>query len=271
MVINHTEMFNGRGAIVEIDGPLDSVSSPGFEDYINKLLARNIVFILFDSGKLEYVSSEGIGLLLFLQRKIYETNGFFVIFNMPDEIMSLYTLLGFDKVFRIAKDRAEAVQVMDRQMELRKKGLKEEPPAAPAEEVTIGPVDSMEPLEEPAPPPKPEEKPEIGPETDAPGPEPAPPGIQQRARIVECANCKSLMRVSRDGDYLCPHCNREFTVKSQEPAKRPVEPAAGSAFGSIIVECKKCKSLIRIKKPGSYRCPDCKTAFKVAEDQTVKF
>ncbi len=271
MVINHTEMFNGRGAVVEIDGPLDGVSSPGFEDYINKLLAREIVFILFDSGKLHYVSSEGIGQLLFLQRKIYERNGFFVIFNMPHEIMALYTLLGFDKVFRIAGDRAEAIQVMDRQMELRKKGLKEEPPASSVEEVTIGPADSMAPQEEPAPLPIIEEKPKIESEAAVPGPGPAPDAARPRERIVECANCKSVTRVSRDGDYLCPRCNREFTVKSQEPAKRPSETVPGSAFGSIIVECKTCKSLIRIKKPGSYQCPDCKTSFRVAGDQTVKF
>jgi len=271
VVINHTEMFNGRGAVVEIDGPLDSVTSPGFEDYINTLLAREVVFILFDSGRLHYVSSEGIGLLLFLQRKIYERNGFFVIFNMPHEIMALYTLLGFDKIFRIAGDRAEAIQVMDRQMELRKKGLKEEPPAASVEEVMVAPAGTAALREEPTAPPKPGEKPGIGSETAVPVPESPTAAAQPRARIVECSNCTSLMRVTSDGDYLCPHCNREFTVKSQEPAKRPSETAPGSAFGSIIVECKTCKSLIRIKKPGSYQCPDCKTYFRVSGDQTVTF
>ncbi len=267
MVINHSEILDNRVAVVEIDGPLDSVTSPGFEEYINKLLDKNILFIMFDSGKMKYVSSEGIGLLLFLQRKISESNGFFVIFNLPHEILTLYTLLGFDKVFRIAGDRAEAIQIMDRQMELREKGL---PMETTAGDVTIGAAAAMEPFTEVSPPPV---KTVSQQKKTADTARDEEMGVDYRpgSRIVECSNCKSLMRVSRDGDYLCPHCNREFTVRSREPVKRPAETAPGSGFGSMIVECKKCKSLIRIKKAGSYRCPDCKTAFSVSADQTVLF
>jgi len=263
VIINHSEIHDNRVAVVEIDGPLDSLTSPGFEEYINRLLERNILFIMFDSGKMKYVSSEGIGLLLFLQRKIYEANGFFVIFNLPHEIMTLYTLLGFDKVFRIAGDRAEAIQVMDRQMELRTKGLRDEPPPepAPAPEVMIAVENKPEPVMEVS----------LQPERPtAPAREEAPAEQRPGTRIVECSHCRSLVRVSRDGNYLCPHCNREFAVKSSGAARRPAEPAAGS-FGSMIVECKTCRSLIRVKKAGAYRCPDCKTAFSVGVDQTVKF
>ncbi len=268
MIINHSEIHDGRVAVVEIDGPLDSLTSPGFEEYINKLLERNILFILFDSAKMKYVSSEGIGLLLFLQRKISEANGFFVIFSLPHEIMTLYTLLGFDKVFRIAGDRAEAIQVMDRQMELRAKGLREEPVPEPAVDEEQVRQEEPEPIEEVSPlSVKPLEE---GRKTAAPVMEEAPAVQRPGTRIVECSHCRSLVRVSRDGNYLCPHCNREFAVKSSEAARRPAEPAAGG-FGSMIVECKTCRSLIRVKKAGTYRCPDCKTAFSVGADQTVKF
>ncbi len=267
MVINHSEIHSNRVAVVEIDGPLDSFTSPGFEEYINKLLDRSILFILFDSGKMKYVSSEGIGLLLFLQRKISEANGFFVIFNLPHEILTLYTLLGFDKVFRIASDRAEAIQVMDRQMELREKGLRDEPLPAPAGDLTIGSDEELESITDVSLPPA---KPAEQKKTAGTGREESPSEQRPGSRILECVNCKSLIRVSRDGAYLCPHCNREFIVKSREPVKRPAETATGG-FDSMIVECKKCKSLIRIKKAGSYRCPDCKTTFSVGTDQTVEF
>lgn len=39
----------------------------------------------------------------------------------------------------------------------------------------------------------------------------------------------------------------------------------------MIIECKKCKSLIHIKKAALYRCPGCKTALSVVVDQTVTF
>jgi len=258
VVINHAEILDNRVAVVDIEGPLDSYTSPDFEDYINQLLGKSIVFILFDAGRMEYVSSEGIGLLLFLQRKISEANGFFVIFNLSNEIMTLYRLLGFDKVFRIADSRADALQIMDRQMELREKGITEElePGPAPA---AVKPA----PEEEPA---APAPAPEVAP---APKPAEAPAESPEGGMVIECRNCKSPNRVYHDGDYICPHCNTEFSVMGRETMKSPSSPA--SDFSSLIVECKKCRSLIIVKKSGSYQCPDCSARFSVGDDQTVVF
>lgn len=258
MVINHTEILDNRAAVVDIEGPLDSYTSPDFEDYVNQLLAKSIVFILFDAGRMEYVSSEGIGLLLFLQRKISEANGFFVIFNLSGEIMTLYRLLGFDKVFRIADSRADALQIMDRQMELRDRGITEEAEPEPAR------VAEKRPAAEKA-----------APSPAAPDVEPAPKPAEASAEaaaggmVVECRTCKSLNRVHHDGDYICPYCNTEFSVIGRETAKSAAAPAAD--FGSLIVECKKCRSLIMVKKSGSYQCPDCGARFSVGADQTIAF
>lgn len=255
MVINHTEIQEKRAAVVEVEGPLDSYTSPDFEDYINQLLDKNILFILFDGGKMDYVSSEGIGLLLFLQKKISEANGFFVMFNVLDEAMTLYRLLGFDKVFRIADSRADALQIMDRQMELRERGIAEGPlPGAAGTAVS--------PVETPAPHAAPEtkEKPVKVPEPDL------------GSSVVECTGCRSLIRIYHDGSYLCPYCNTEITVMNRDTARQTARPSSeNEAFGALVVECAKCRSLIRIRKAGAYKCPDCKTKFTVSEDQTVQF
>ncbi|OHD66055.1 MAG: hypothetical protein A2176_09860 [Spirochaetes bacterium RBG_13_51_14] len=251
MIINHAEILDNRVAVVAIDGPLDSFTSPDFEDYVNQLLAKNILFILFDAGKMEYVSSEGIGLLLFLQRKISEANGFFVMFNLSSEIQTLYRLLGFDKVFRIAESRAEALQIMDRQRELRDRGVS-------------GQVE-----------PQPVEKPAAAPERAYAAPAPERPRSEEQPepgfKIVECAQCGSPMRVAAGGDYLCPSCGAEFTLLNSGVDRRSAGPADSAGFGSLIVECARCRSLIRVKRPGAYQCPDCTARFTVDEDQTVTF
>jgi len=249
VIINHAEILDNKAAVVEIDGPLDSHTSPGFEEYINQILAKNILFIMFDAGKMTYVSSEGIGLLLFLQRKISEANGFFVIFDLPGEILTLYRLLGFDKVFRIAESRADALQIMDRQMELRESGGAEEPvPEA-------GQMPAEEPRR-PEPPAERQDEPEPG--------------------VVKCANCGVPLRVEPGSDYICPNCNTEFSMMQRGAGSGGAEPEAAphvdlTDFGSLIVECVKCKSLIRIKRPGAFRCPDCGTKFFVGDDQTIAF
>ncbi|MBN1495975.1 MAG: STAS domain-containing protein [Spirochaetes bacterium] len=257
MVIKHAEVMDNRVAVVDIEGPLDSYTSPDFEDYVNLLLEKNIVFILFDAARMEYVSSEGIGLLLFLQKKISEANGFFVIFNLQDEIQALYSLLGFDKIFRIVPSRAEALQMMDRQIELRDSGFSDEGDAGEPEEPAV----------EIAVPPAPEAAPRAQPPEAAPvaAEEPAP-----RSKVVACSTCRSQVRVDHDGDYLCPHCGTEFTVTGMDPASRPAT-ATGEGFGPLIVECAQCKGLIRVKKPGAYRCADCGAKFTVSPDLAVKF
>jgi anti-anti-sigma factor len=260
VVIKHTEIQDKRAAVVEIEGPLDSYTSPDFEDYINQLLDKNILFILFDGGKMEYVSSEGIGLFLFLQKKISELNGFFVMFNVSEEAMTLYRLLGFDKVFRIAESRADALQIMDRQMELREKGIADRPQPGTAE--TAMPVIDFaaSTVETPAPAPlKTKEKPVKVPE----------PYLD--SSVVECNNCKSLIRVYHDGSYLCPFCNVEITVMNRDAARQAARPDEAEGFGALVVECAQCRSLIRIRKPGAYQCPDCKVRFSVSGDQTVQF
>lgn len=251
MVINHAEILDKRVAVVEIDGPLDSGSSPDFEDYINQLLIKKIVFILFDAKKMESVSSEGIGLLLLLQKKISETNGFFVIFNLSEEIQTLYQLLGFDKVFRITDTRADALQIMDRQIELRDKGISEPDESAKDTRVSMAATAQHE-MEMSNTHAVPKREPVAGPQV----------------MIVECSHCKSLIRISQDGDYICPHCNNAFTVMNTGNKPVSVAPAMNE---SMIVECTRCRSLVRIKGSGSYQCPDCDARFAVAKDMSVKF
>ena len=262
MVIKHTEILDKRAAVVEVEGPLDSYTSPDFEDYINQLLDKNILFILFDGGTMDYVSSEGIGLFLFLQKKISEANGFFVMFNVADEAMTLYRLLGFDKVFRIAESRADALQIMDRQMELREKGITEEPLPGAAEAAMATADIAAAPVERPAPPAVPEtkEKTVKAPQEDL------------GSSIIECTGCRSPIRVYHDGSYLCPYCNTEITVMNRNTARQSARPASeAEGFGALVVECAKCRSLIRIRKAGAYQCPDCKAKFTVSGDQTVRF
>lgn len=116
--INHTEIGESSSAIIEIEGPLNSDTTPDFDDYINNLVDNNIIYLLIDMLNLKFISSEGIGAVLMIQKNINDKNGLAVFFNMNYEIASLFKLLGFDKVFTIAADRADALNILDRHMEL---------------------------------------------------------------------------------------------------------------------------------------------------------
>jgi len=203
--INHTDIGDGYAAIIEIDGPLNGDSAPDFDDYIQKLTANNIIYLLIDMKNLNFISSEGIGATLMIQKSINEKNGLALFFNLNYEITSLFKLLGFDKVFTIAEDRADALHMLDRHMELYPEELSRQKSEAVEFSDEIFPEEekfatgSIEP--EPVIPPQPDEN-----------------STAFEPFIIECVKCRSLIRVKESGDQLCPYCSAEFTVTDNKQA-----------------------------------------------------
>ncbi len=196
--INHTETIKDKIVVIEINGALSSETSAGFEEYIDQLLANKKVLIIIDARNLEFVSSVGIGAVLYTQKKIMANNGFIVICNLSEEITSLYKLLGFDKVFEIASTKEDAVQIMEKQLELRS-GDQPVDETADAEatyyeEDEAGEIDDYEPVID--------EEEEIA-EFENP-------------IILECPECKCMIRINRIGSYICPDCKAEFSVDEDQ-------------------------------------------------------
>jgi anti-anti-sigma factor len=209
--INHTDIGDNSAAIIEIEGPLNSDSSPGFYDYLNNLMENNYSYLLLDMKDLKFISSEGIGAILMIQKKINEKKGLALFFNLNREISSLFRLLGFDKVFTTAEDRADALHILDRHMELNLSGnfpqqrdIADEPEKFfPDEEISIREIEEDE--SEPV---NPVSSAKSGSHDDA----------TLDPFIIECVKCRSLIRIKHSGDHFCPYCNAEFTVDSDKNA-----------------------------------------------------
>jgi len=209
--INHTEIGEGSSAIIEIDGPLNSETTPDFDDYINNLVENNIIYLLIDMLNLKFISSEGIGAVLMIQKNINDRNGLAVFFNLNYETASLFKLLGFDKVFTIAEDRADAVNILDRHMEL-------SPPGTPSRESSKISGNSRSFFDD---------EPALS-EPVIPGPETfeIPESFDLAEDIIpafepfviECVKCRSLIRIKESGDQLCPFCETGFTVDDEKKA-----------------------------------------------------
>jgi len=209
--INHTDIGEGSAAIIEIEGPLNSDSAPDFDDYVSKLADNNVAHLLLDMRNLNFISSEGIGATLMLQKSINKKNGLVIFFNLNNEISLLFKLLGFDKLLTIASDRADALQILDRHMELFQKETSSQ---NSDEEITekypsfdetssilekdLQEDDSFSVFEDE------EETPESIEEDDS--------------FIIECVKCSSLIRIKESGDQLCPYCSAEFTVTDDKKA-----------------------------------------------------
>ena len=210
--INHIDLGKDSASIIEMGGQLNSESSPDFDEYIDKLLENDVIYMLIDMKKLNYISSEGIGAVLMIQKRISEKNGLAVFFNLNFEVFSLFKLLGFDKVLTIASNRAEALQILDKHIELfpdtnrevhgnknfvfsEQKDKKHEPASL---------------------------------NTELPKPKPSVKEYNEYKEyneinsfenfVIECIRCDSLIRINDFGDHRCPFCDAQFTVTDDKKA-----------------------------------------------------
>lgn len=206
--INHSDIEEGRGAIVEIDGPLNSESSPDFEDYIKKLIENGTVFLLIDFKKLSFISSEGIGAAIMLNKRAAAGNGTAVFCNLNSEVTGLFRILGFNRIFTIAENISEALDILEERMGYRKPERREK---LKTDDDTMSPEERELPLPEP----------ELE-DFD----EPAVFNddfefIESKAIepfVIECLKCGSPVRIKERGDHICPFCRAEFSVSGRGKA-----------------------------------------------------
>jgi len=221
LYISHTQADSST-AIVFARGPLHNSTSDEFESYISSIVDSGIESVIFDSASVEYISSTGIGALLYVNRKLRSKKGIFILCNVPEDIMSIIRIIKLDKVLTISSSQEDAIEAIRKTSPRTHDDMEEKP--LPAEQ------NSEEPLEElfevlngddlvsddilvnhtPA----------SGTSTDTAKEafSPVEGSVDSSSHfthpiIVECAECKSLLRVSYPGTFLCPDCNSEFTVE----------------------------------------------------------
>jgi anti-anti-sigma factor len=196
--INHTEDLDGKVIVIDIKGALNSETSADFEEYINQLLLKKKLFLIIDALGLKYISSAGFGVFLYIQKKLTAAKGFFIICNISEEIFALYKLLGFDKILKIAASKDEALSIIKKQISL----IGGDTNGKPEVKAEAEPDSSNYKMGKLSPKENASEMP-VSSEFEHP-------------IILECAECKSMIRVKKSGNYICPDCKAEFLVEPDQ-------------------------------------------------------
>lgn len=207
--INHKEIEHGKAAIVEIEGPLNSESGTDFDDYTKKLIENETLFIIVDFKKLNFISSEGIGAALMLHKRITAANGTAVFCNLNNEVRALFRILGLSRIFTIAGNISEALDMIEcgmtgdeysaevttEQSDYISEHEKDETITLPEPELS----DFDEPLQ-------------LNDDFDLIEEETIEPFV------IECLKCGSLVRINEKGSHICPFCEAEFNVSDDGKA-----------------------------------------------------
>ena len=94
-----TKTMNGPQLTLEVEGRLDTMTSPELEAAVRESI-EGIGELVFDFGKLEYISSAGLRVLLSAQ-KTMNRQGSMKVANVNSAIMEIFEVTGFSDILTI--------------------------------------------------------------------------------------------------------------------------------------------------------------------------
>ena len=97
--MNIKKELNGTTLKVTVEGRLDTTTAPVAEAELRSSIV-GITELVLDLGKLEYISSAGLRVILAMQ-KIMMRQGSMVIRNVNETVMEVFEVTGFSDILTI--------------------------------------------------------------------------------------------------------------------------------------------------------------------------
>ena len=100
-MLNVEKKLEDGALLIALEGELDTLSSPDFEDMLEPLLAEAQSLTL-DFEKLEYISSAGLRVLLAAEQTMEEKGAERVrVVNMNSTVRNIFNITGFTDVLAV--------------------------------------------------------------------------------------------------------------------------------------------------------------------------
>jgi anti-sigma B factor antagonist len=96
--------------IIEVEGFLDAHTAPQFESAIQQALEAGQTRFIIDCGKLNYISSAGLGVFMSFIEEVREKGGDIKICGLVPKVRHTFEILGFHDIFDLLDDVPAAVR-----------------------------------------------------------------------------------------------------------------------------------------------------------------
>lgn len=172
--------------LAELTGSIDATTVESFSSVMDKLLEKGVKHLVLDCAGIKYINSTGLGILLKYVDAFSERSGGIVFTRVPQKVMLVMEMLGFNALFTIVADEAVALKSFA--------GV-EVPPASvqvPADVIQQQPV----------------QKTTVA--RPAPAPAAAAPAAKMQAVFpltVGCPRCRLSLKLPNAGRFKCPRCS----------------------------------------------------------------
>jgi anti-sigma B factor antagonist len=99
--------------LVGVNGRLDQSLTPQLNETLTGLLDNGRYRLIVNLSGVSYINSGGLRCLVSAWRRARAKNGDVVLFGLNDRILEVFTMVGFDKVFRIVNTSLEAQAALE--------------------------------------------------------------------------------------------------------------------------------------------------------------
>ncbi len=109
----HIKRLQEDGAdIIALIGEIDASSSIELDLAIAKSVGEGFSDILIDCSSLEYISSAGLGVFMSYIEEFKDKKINMVLYGMSEKVANTFEILGLHELLKIAKDKAEAKEMV---------------------------------------------------------------------------------------------------------------------------------------------------------------
>ncbi len=109
------EEKKGKITVFSLEGRLDTNTSTDVEKKIFETIALGNKDLVIDFGKLDYISSSGIRVLIRCHKELEKQNGHLFLANIPKPIENILYITGFLPYFKVFERQAQAVAALEKE------------------------------------------------------------------------------------------------------------------------------------------------------------
>ena len=102
-MMNIIQNRNNNQLVIVLEGRLDISTAPDLDKVVNNDL-DGVTELVFDLEKLDYISSVGLRVLLFAQKKM-NRQGSMKVINVNEMVMDVFAAMGFADIMKIEQKK----------------------------------------------------------------------------------------------------------------------------------------------------------------------
>ena len=95
--------------VVQIEGELDTGSSPNAQNQLDQLRGQGVKKILLDLTNLDFISSAGLRVLLATAQELKEDGGDLRVCSLNREVKEVFDISGFSTLLMVFDNEAKAL------------------------------------------------------------------------------------------------------------------------------------------------------------------